>query len=67
MMRLSPPVMVDSKYLIWWKGKAPIDDTWIDWSDLHALEQYERSSTSNSMGSSSLPSGENDADIQPQP
>jgi len=26
------------RYLIRWKGKAPSDDTWIDWSDLQRID-----------------------------
>ena len=55
------------KYLIW-MGKVPIDDTWLDRSELpkndHKIfKQYENTSTSNSTESSSLQYGENDADI----
>ena len=56
-------------YLIRWKEKVPIENTWLDWGELQrmdsdALEQYESASTPNSMGSSFLPPGENDANIQ---
>jgi len=53
-------------------GKPPIDDSWIDRSELQKidpdiLEQYE-SSSSNSTESSSFQLGENDADIvKPKP
>ena len=47
------------KYLICWTGKVPIDDIWLDRSELskidhEILEQYESTFTSNSIESSSL-------------
>jgi len=57
------------KYLICWKEKVSIDDTWLDQSELpkidhKILKQYESTSTSNSMELSSLQHKENDADIK---
>ena len=54
----------DSKIFGPWKGKVPTDDAWID---LDAVERYESISTLDSTGSSLLPPGENDEDIQPRP
>ena len=51
-----------------WFEKTPIEDSWIDRSELQKIdpdifEQYESFSSSNSIESSSFQPGENDADI----
>ena len=48
------------RYMVRWKGKAPINDSWIDPA---AVERYKSISTLDSTGSSLLPHGENDGDI----
>ena len=49
------------RYMVRWKGKAPIDDSWIDSA---AVERYKSISILDSTGSSLLPPDENDGDIQ---
>ena len=59
------------KYLICWTEKVPIDDTWLDRSEVSKidraiLKQYESTFTSNSTELSSLQHEENNADMKPR-